>query len=76
MFSYTDSHHFSPKTHYQPLSDLLPFIDQTLTDQNAESKMEESAFAQFKDNILKCMEVYYKLVGIDEKYNAPFFQDQ
>ncbi len=67
MYSYSATHHFSPKTHYQPLTDLIPFIDQTVTDQNAVSKMEEKVFRQLKDNILKCMEVYYRLVGIDEK---------
>ena len=49
MHSYTATHHFSPKTNYQSLSDLHPFIDQTLRDQNAESKMKEKVFIQFKD---------------------------
>jgi len=67
MYSYIATHHFSPKTHYQPLSDLIPFIDQTLRDQNAGSMMEEKVLIQFKDKLFKCMEVYYRLVGIDEK---------
>ena len=67
MYSYISTHHFSPKTHYQSLTDLIPFIDQTLTDQNVESMMDEKTLTQFKDKLFKCMEVYYKLVGIDEK---------
>jgi len=67
MYSYIATHHFSPKTHYQSLSDLIPFIEQTLDEQNAVSKMDEKTLTHFKDKLFKCMEVYYKLVGIDEK---------
>ena len=67
MYSYTATHHFSPKPHYQSLTDLIPFIEQTLSDQDAISKMEEKELTAFKDKLLQCMEVYYKLVGIDEK---------
>ena len=67
MYSYIGIHHFSPKTKYQPLEALVPFIDQTLADQNARSIIEEKNFSDFKENILRCMEVYYKLVGIDDE---------
>ncbi|RLA62001.1 MAG: hypothetical protein DRQ78_08315, partial [Epsilonproteobacteria bacterium] len=67
MYSYIATHHFSPKTHYQPLADLITFINQTLADQNAAAKVDEKTLIQFKEYIFKCMEVYYKLVGIDKK---------
>lgn len=70
MHSYIGIHHFLPKTNYQPLETLIPLIDQTLADQNAEEIIEEAYFEQFKENVLHCMEVYYKLMGIDEEVIA------
>lgn len=67
MHSYIGIHHFAPKTEYQPLEALVPLIDQTLADQNAKLIIEEKNFSDFKENILRCMEVYYKLVGIDDE---------
>jgi len=67
MHSYIGIQHFLPKTNYQPLEALIPLIDQTLADQNAGDIIEEERFAQFKENVLRCMEVYYKLVGIDDE---------
>lgn len=67
MHSYIGIHHFSPKTEYQPLEELVPLIDQTLADQNAKLIIDEKNFLDFKENILRCMEVYYKLVGIDDE---------
>ncbi len=70
MHSYIGIHHFSPKTNYQPLDQLIPQIEQTLKDQNAESIITKEKLPHFKEGILQCMEVYYKLVGIDEKVIA------
>jgi len=70
MHSYIGIHHFLPKTHYQPLEDLIPLIDQTLADQNAGEIIDENLYPHFKENILQCMKVYYKLVGIDEEVLA------
>ena len=70
MHSYIGIHHFLPKTEYKPLDQLIPLIDQTLKDQNAESIIGEEKLPHFKEGILQCMEVYYKLVGIDEKVIA------
>jgi len=70
MHSYIGIHHFLPKTHYRPLEALIPLIDQTLVDQNARSLIEEKVFPRFKENILRCMEVYYELVGIDDEVIA------
>ncbi|MEA3418978.1 MAG: hypothetical protein U9Q90_06215 [Campylobacterota bacterium] len=70
MHSYIGIHHFSPKTDYQPLNELIPLIDQTLTDQKAKSIIGEEELPRFKESILHCMEVYYQLVGIDEEVIA------
>jgi len=67
MHSYIGIQHFLPKTHYRPLEALLPLIDQTLADQNAGDIIDENVFPRFKENILRCMEVYYELVGIDDE---------
>lgn len=70
MYSYIGIHQFSPKTHYQPLTELIPFIDQTLLDQKVASMMEEEGLTSFRRGILDCMAVYYKLVGIDDEVIA------
>ncbi len=70
MHSYIGLHHFSPKTEYKPLDQLIPQIEQTLKDQSAESTIGKDKLPHFKEGILQCMEVYYKLVGIDEKVIA------
>ena len=70
MRSYIGVHHFLPKTEYKPLEQLIPQIEQTMRDQNVGSIIGEEKFSYFKENILQCMEVYYKLVGIDEEVIA------
>jgi len=70
MYSYIGIHHFLPKINYQPLNELIPLIEQTITDQNVKSVIGEEKLHHFKEGILQCMEVYYKLVGIDEKVIA------
>jgi len=63
MNSYISLYHFLPKTKYQPLNDLIPTIKQTIKDQNVASKIKDIDI--FIEQILSCMEVYYRLVGID-----------
>ncbi len=70
MQSYIGIHHFLPKTEYKPLEELIPVIEQTMSDQNAGSRIGEANLSHFKEGILKCMEVYYRLVGIDEEVIA------
>jgi len=70
MHSYIGIHHFTPKTEYKPLDQLIPQIEQTIKDQNAESIIGEENLPHFKEGIINCMEIYYKLVGIDENVIA------
>ena len=70
MHSYIGIHHFLPKTNYQTLEQLIPLIEQTLAEQNAEAIIGEEKLPFFKEGIFQCMEVYYKLVGIDEEVIA------
>jgi len=67
MYSYIDIHNFTPKVNYLPLDKLIPIVEQTMHDQNVVSVIGDSNFIIFKDKVMKCMEVYYKLVGIDDK---------
>jgi len=66
MHSYIGIHQFTPQVEYKPIEALIPFIDQTISDQNVESVVGTDKLSDFKENILKCMKVYYKLVGIDD----------
>ncbi|MEA3434664.1 MAG: hypothetical protein U9R13_08780 [Campylobacterota bacterium] len=70
MHSYIGIHHFTPKTDYQPLDALIPQIEQTMNDQNAAATIGEENLPAFKEGILQCMEVYCRLVGIDEEVIA------
>jgi ppGpp synthetase/RelA/SpoT-type nucleotidyltranferase len=70
MHSYIETHHFKPKTNYQPLEALIPQIEQTMSDQNVVSIIGEENLPAFKEDIIQCMEVYYELVGIDEEVIA------
>lgn len=66
MHSYIGTHHFKPQVNYQPLEVLIPFVEQTMHEQNVSSVIAEENLCAFKKNIMQCMEVYYKLVGIDD----------
>lgn len=70
MHSYIGIYQFTPQAEYKPIEALIPFIDQTLSDQNVESFIGRDALPGFKENILKCMKVYYELVGIDDEVIA------
>jgi ppGpp synthetase/RelA/SpoT-type nucleotidyltranferase len=70
MHSYIGIHHFSPKTEYKPLDQLIPQMEQTLVDKKVGSSIGEENLPHFKACILECMKVYYKLVGIDDEVIA------
>jgi len=67
MYSYIDIHNFLPKIDYLPLIKLIPMVEQTMHDQGVLMAVGESNFSAFRDKVMRCMEIYYKLVGIDEK---------
>lgn len=67
MHSYIKIHHFEPRTDYQPIENLLPFIDQTMSEQQASLRLSPEEMHDFRENLIRCMEVYYQLVGIDEE---------
>jgi len=66
MHSYIGIHHFTPRAHYQAINELVPVIEQTMTEQNVSAQIGKENFNSFREDIIRCMEVYYKLVGIDD----------
>ena len=66
MHSYIEIHHLSPKPKYHKLDKLKISIEEFLFEKNVASEMDKADYTVFKDNIFKCMEIYYKLVGIDD----------
>ena len=66
MHSYIEIHHLSPKPKYHKLDKLNIIIDEFLFEQNVISKMDQASCDTFRDNIAKCMKIYYRLVGIDD----------
>lgn len=70
MHSYIDIHHFAPISSYKPLADLIPLIDDALFEQDALTIVGKQHFASFRVDIIKSMEIYYQLVGIDERVIA------
>ncbi len=67
MHSYIKIHHFKPLPNYLPIKKLLPFIDQTMRDQRASDHLGTSEMQHFQANLIRCMETYYQLVGINEE---------
>ncbi|MEA3456722.1 MAG: hypothetical protein U9R26_09450 [Campylobacterota bacterium] len=67
MHSYINIHHFEPPTDYQPIENLLPFIEQTMQEQQVSLHLSPEEMSEFRDNLIACLEVYYQLVGIDEE---------
>ncbi len=70
MHSYIKIHHFEPPTDYQPIETLGPLIDQTMQEQQALLSLGSEGIDHFRENLIRCLEVYYQLVGIDEKVIA------
>ena len=67
MHSYIDIHHFAPIPNYRPLSELTNMIDDALFEQDALTIVGKQQFASFRVNVIKSMEIYYQLVGIDDE---------
>ena len=67
MHSYIQIHHFEPVTAYQPIEKLYPFIEKTMKEQRAVRRLGTEGAEHLRENLIRCLEVYYRLVGIDEK---------
>jgi len=70
MHSYIGIHQFIPLAIYKALDTEIPFIERSMLDQNVEHLLGAEALPAFKENILKCMEVYYQLMGITDEVVA------
>ncbi len=70
MHSYIGIHQFTPLARYKALDTEIPFIERSMSDQNAAHLLGAEALPAFKENILKCMEVYYQLMGITDEVIA------
>jgi len=70
MHSYIGIHQFTPPARFQAIETLLPFIDQSMLDQNAEALLGSDAISAFKDNIVQCLKVYYRLLGVTDEVIA------
>ena len=70
MHSYIATHQFTPQARYKSLETLRPVIEQTLHEQNATQILGEAALPSFVENMMECMKVYYKLVGVTDEVIA------
>jgi len=70
MHSYITIHQFTPIAKYSSIASLLPFIEETIADQTSKMRMSEDELLVLQENIVKCMEVYYRLVGISDEVIA------
>ena len=67
MHSYIAIHQFTPIPKYKSIEALLPFIEETIRNQNVKMVLSEDEVTLFRENIVECMKVYYKLVGITDE---------
>ena len=70
MHSYIGIHPFTPLAKYNTLASEIPFIERAMSDQNVEALLGAEALPAFKENIVKCMKVYYELMGITDEVIA------
>ena len=70
MHSYIKIHHFEPRADYRPIKKLIPLIDQTMNEQRVSLHLNTEEMDDFREGIVRCLEVYYKLVGINEEVIA------
>ena len=70
MHSYIKIHHSEPGRDNQHIKNLIPFIDQTMEEQHVSLHLNMEEIRDFRDNLIRCLEVYYQLVGIDEEMIA------
>jgi len=66
MHSYIEIFNFTPDPEYRPLLDLRPIIRRSMQEQNVLKTTDQKAKEDFEAKILRCMQVYYDLVGIDD----------
>ncbi|OQX50055.1 MAG: hypothetical protein B5M46_01980 [Epsilonproteobacteria bacterium 4484_20] len=66
MHSYIEIFNITPTPEYKPLTALEPMIRKSMQDQNTSALIERESLDAFTQKILRCMQVYYRLVGIDE----------
>jgi len=70
MHSYIGIHQFTPQASFKPLNTLNPLIEQIMNDQNANAIIGKENFLSFKNDIMKCIEIYYELIGVDSSKNS------
>jgi len=70
MHSYIKIHHFEPPTSYQAIEKLAPFIERTMQEQQVRQKLGTTAAETLHRNLLRALEIYYRLTGIDEEVIA------
>ena len=70
MHSYIEIFNFTPTPEYRPVESLDPIIRESMRNQKAEAVLEEGSVDTFAQKILKCMQVYYRLVGINDEVIA------
>ena len=70
MHSYIKIHHFEPPTDYRSIERLEPFIQQTMEEQQVLQKLGEERTRDLHHKLLRCLKIYYRLVGIDEQVIA------
>ncbi|AKF24313.1 hypothetical protein YH65_02070 [Sulfurovum lithotrophicum] len=70
MHSYIEIFNFTPTPEYRPLESLAPIIRESMLNQKAAAVLGEGGLDTFALKILECMQVYYRLVGINEEVIA------
>lgn len=70
MHSYIKIHHFEPGTEYHPIEKLLSFINKTMDEQQVSQRLGTTEADRLRKNLISCLKVYYRLVGIDESVIA------
>jgi ppGpp synthetase/RelA/SpoT-type nucleotidyltranferase len=66
MHSYIEIFNFTPDALYEPLDALAPLIRRSMQEQKAVEKIGRDAAETFEEKIMACMQVYYRLLGVDE----------
>ena len=67
MRSYIQVHYFEPSINFKPLDELIPAIEKSMAEQKAYEKLPEDKIDDFKNNIVQCLDAYYRLVGVSDE---------
>jgi len=70
MHSYIGIHQFTPQAKFKSLETLEPVVDKIMRDQNAEASLGADNLSTFRNSVMVCVEVYYKLLGVNEEVIA------